>query len=208
MTTTPVIHSIDIIINKIKYPLEPVINSSGNIIYDDVKITLKCQKKHIHQYYLCDIVKINEPFIKCFTCSGGNKFVRRARNIAEEILKIPFHLIEENKDYKKFNAFIDTTKDISLICYNKPGANKINNNVIELYKTNSTKLYDIIYGLFIRLNGFTDIKQPPVCKRYIPYSPELAEITRIQRNITDNTLKPTDYLINDLYIENVTYFKN
>jgi len=119
----------EMISKMVKSPMAPLIYA-GEIVYDDTMMALSCPRRHIHKYFLKDIVDTDGK-IKCETCDGTSKEAIFIRETAESLLKIPFIL--SDKCFKNISA------RISLITYRYSGKNSYEKTesglIIYLYKT-------------------------------------------------------------------------
>jgi hypothetical protein len=94
---TPPEITIESISAMVKEPLMPLRDING-IVHDTSTIAIKCAHGHIHKYFIKDILKDNGTSLKCITCSSGNKFMIMVRELAENILGLPFALNDKRID--------------------------------------------------------------------------------------------------------------
>ncbi len=72
----------------IRPPMKPVSDTNGWLC-DLSTFVIKCDKNHIHRYFVHDIVS-NGGVMVCQTCGHDNRFTRLVRETAESLLGVPF----------------------------------------------------------------------------------------------------------------------
>lgn len=115
-------------------------------VFDESTLAAKCAKLHIHKYFLSDIVRL-EGRVACKTCSMTNKFAKFVLQVAENMLNVPFVLVE-----KRFDTTVSSIElanfliKVVLVC----------NKSINI--TSETKS-EVRSFLLIKLNPSTSVKK-------------------------------------------------
>ncbi len=127
------------------------VSDDRGYIADTSSLAVKCSRSHIHKYYQRDIARGS---IACVTCNWGTQFIKMVREIAEDILGVPF-VVRANDD------FVNVPLGITITCYRVRGVNMCSdnsNNVhMHLYLTESRR--KIINALHEYLQAYPRINE-------------------------------------------------
>lgn len=144
--------TIDGIIPLIKPPLAPLKDARG-YIYDVSTIAVVCPRKHVHKYYIKDIM-VSAP--KCLTCSSGNKFSATVRELIENTFGAPFILNEKKIDVESNCVeYINPQIKIAVSCCRIAGEDTAAENtgvvLVKLHPTTSLKkIKESLYILLVK----------------------------------------------------------
>lgn len=136
--------TIDNIAEMIKPPMFPLQDQNG-FVHDVSAIAARCERGHIHKYFLKDIIA-DSGIKKCYTCSSGNKFMNMVRETAERVFGLPFIITEnQNNTVEYTNPILK----ITLICMRTSGEDTLtmvgDNALLKIHPTSSLKkIKDII----------------------------------------------------------------
>jgi hypothetical protein len=191
---TVVEKTIDDIAAQLKPPLIALRNGGGEIIHDLATIGAKCDKGHIHKYYLKDA----ESAV-CTTCKSGTKFMNLFRTMLESVMGMPFIVADKSPaGYLSYtNPILKITANLGRTSGNNEVTKTGDEIVFSAHPTVSTKkINEIIYA------SLRDFPLPeaisakilalaPKSKQFtpapLPFTPELAALNpKAQLEIVDD----------------------
>lgn len=138
--------TIDDIAAMIKPPMFPLQDQNG-FVHDVSAIAARCERGHIHKYFLKDIIA-DSGIKRCHTCSSGNKFMIMVRETAERVFGLPFILTESQMGNNTIE-YTNPILKITFICARSPGEDTLtmvgDNALLKIHPTSSLKkIKDII----------------------------------------------------------------
>lgn len=172
--------SINDVIKRVRPPLSVMYDAQG-VIHDNSTIALKCDKNHIHRYYIKSVMN----GARCLTCSHGNNFTTMVRNYFESMLGAPF-IFDGVR-------FINPRLKIAIVCNNFGGVDRIDAGEITtltIHKTTSVRKLAKAYSLLGRPTPVRAIYK----KMPLPFTRELA---RVQSNSFKISVGSDEQMVDD-----------
>ncbi len=107
--------TIDMVAAKILPPLIPLRDEKG-FVYDSGTLAAKCPRRHIHKYYIVDIMN-RTP--QCTTCKHGGSWAKTLRETAENMLSVPFILADKRRAPNSLYEYFNPILGVVLACFRK-----------------------------------------------------------------------------------------
>lgn len=158
---------IDSAIELIKPPFTAVKDSNG-YVHDAATLAAKCDRGHIHKYFLRDI-KAAAGIAKCATCSVGTKFMITVREAAEKALGLPF-IVSNTKIEPDVNSteYINPIINVVLSCVRASGIDESKaigpTTFIKIHTTTSARKINESLHKFLTPCTLTDDQRAGVAK--------------------------------------------